>query len=64
MDTTFTLDELASFSRDEHKLLEGLGLREKKHKPSKKSIQHILNFSKSFSSRPSKLLGRIEQIIN
>lgn len=64
MENTFTLDELASFSREEQKLLEELGLKQKSAKVSSKSLQFILNYSKSFSSRPSKLLGRIEQIIN
>jgi len=64
MDKTFTLDELASFTRNEKNLLEELGLKKSKAKPSKTSIQNILNFSKAYSNRPSKIIGRIEHVIN
>ncbi len=64
MDKTFTLDDLAQFARNEKKLLEDLGLRQKEVKPSSRSISNILSYSKAYSNRPSKLVGRFEQLLN
>ena len=65
MDKTFTSKELAAISRDEKILLDQLKTSEVEVKrPSQKSVDNILNFSKAFSSKSSRLIGRIETIIN
>mgnify|MGYP006876804477 CR=1 FL=1 len=65
MDKTFTSKELAAIARDEKILLDQLKTSEVEVKrPSQKSVDNILNFSKAFSRRSSRLIGRIETIIN
>jgi hypothetical protein len=64
MDAHFTLDELSRFCRDEKKLAKEFGLNQETVSPKKSTIENILNFSKAYSNRPSKYLGRIEFVIN
>ena len=60
-----SIDELSSFTQNEQKILKELGLKSNKTKPpSKKSIDFILNFSKAYSVRNSKTIGKIEGLLN
>lgn len=65
MSKTTSLDELSSFSKNEQKILQELGLKPNKEEvPSKKSIDFILNFSKAYSVRKSKMMGNVESLLN
>ncbi len=65
MSKTTSFDELSSFTQNEQKILKELGLKSKQPEiPSKKSIDFILNFSKAYSVRNSKTIGKIEGLLN
>jgi len=69
MDESLPLDELSNFAQNEKDIITTLGLltnekEQEKMKPGKQAIQNILNFSKVHSSRKSKLMNRIELILN
>ena len=66
MDGSSTLDGLANFARQEKSILKELGLVKKEPRvvPKKRTIDNILSFSKSYSSRKSDTIGRIEMILN
>lgn len=69
MDESLPLDELSNFTQNEKDIITTLGLltnekEQEKMKPSKQAIQNILNFSKVHSSRKSKLVDRIELVLN
>ncbi len=66
MDRHSTLDELAAFARNEQNAIKALGLKKEapEKTPSQQSIDAILAFSKSYSNRASKILGRIEITLN
>ena len=64
MDANSTLDELSRFCRDEQKLIKEFGLKQVTVSPKKSTIENILNFSKAYSNRPSKYMGRLELVIN
>lgn len=63
----FTLDELASFSRQEQKLIdEVMGTEDNTHllSPRKETINNILGYSKSLSIRDSKFLNKTATMLN
>jgi hypothetical protein len=65
MNKTATLEELTSFTQTEQVLLKNLNLvNEVEVKPSKKSVEFILNYSKCYSSRKSKLIKSINTVLN
>lgn len=65
MDQTSTLDELRQFIIEEKSLLREVGLEDEKSDDLKEqTIENILNFSKAYSSRPSKRFKSIEMILN
>lgn len=69
MDESLPLNELSNFTQNEKDIITKLGLltnekEQEKMKPSKQAIQNILNFSKVHSSRKSKLVDRIELVLN
>ncbi len=64
MDLHSTLDELSRFAREEKKLIKESGLKETSFRPKQTTIENILKFSKAYSNRPSKYVGRFEFVIN
>jgi hypothetical protein len=67
--SNFTLEALASFSRDEQKLIDSLYgkktiAEDEKLEPSAFSVQHVLNYSKALSIRKSENLEHIKIILN
>ncbi len=62
-------EELSNFTKKEKDMITTLGLNydgieNEKMKPSKNTIQNILNFSKAHSCRKSKILDTIEMVLN
>jgi hypothetical protein len=64
MDRNSTLGELAHFARNEKKLCKEAGLAEERKGPKKSTVENILQFSRTYSNRPSKYLGRLEMMLN
>lgn len=65
MDKISTLNELATFTQNETKYLKELGLiPQQNNKPKDSTIHFILNFSKAYSVRKSKKIGKIENLMN
>jgi len=68
MESTFTLKQLADFTRKEEELLNELGLIqdvELDHlEPRKHIVDNILNYSKALSVRKTKILGNVEMVLN
>jgi hypothetical protein len=69
MDKSLPLNELSNFTQKEKDMITTLGLvsNEMEHdrmKPSKQTVQNILNYSKAHSCRKSKILNQIEMILN
>jgi len=63
MQNDYSLDSLAEFAHSEQSELDKVGLS-KQESPSENSIQNILNFSKQYSVRKSKILTHFEQNLN
>jgi hypothetical protein len=71
MKESFTLDELAEFSRKERAIFETLtgtieeqNLPKSDYQPSKLVVNNVLNYSKALSVRKSENLKEIKLILN
>ena len=66
MDESFTLEDLAQFTREEAAIAQSLGLTKEEEivKAPQHIVDNVLNYSKALSVRKSEKLGTIEMLLN